>query len=659
MEYNQKITAAQLKRKAVIYVRQSSMKQVFENTESTIRQYALKEKLVSLGWQAKDIDTIDCDLGQSGSGSSERGGFKKLVADVSNDEVGAIACLEPSRLARNSQEWNRLMEICSITRTILVDSDGIYDLNDFNDRMLLGLKGTMNEAELYLIRARMRGGALSKAKRGELRTPLPVGYVYDEAGCVIKDPNIEVQSAINLFFEAFRICGSASKMASYYLKNGYKIPTSPARGFSGKELVWVNLSSARALDILHNPTYAGIYAYGQRQTVVSINGKKTQEKPIDEWHTRIADHHEGYISEAEFKWNQNKLLMNNTTKSAIPPVREGNALLQGICMCGLCGRGMGIRYHGPNRENTPYYVCETDYRHYGREKCQYVHGGEIDRSISELILERLTPIAISNAIKVEEEVNQREADSDNYFILKLQRAQYEANLAKKRYMNVDPSYRLVAFELEKLWNQKISELAKAEEELRVHENSKKKEPADLRVSELMAIPENIKEIWNNGNIVMKDKKRLVRCLIEDVTITKKNQTIRLGVRFKTGATTMIECQNPPMGYTKWTTSGDVVELIRRESASYTKEEITAILQKNGHLSGKGLQMTVDKVGYIMKKHNIPSLQEHLKAKGFLTVQEKAAQLNISTETLHNRKNSGRLVCEFVKTSGCGDFMFAP
>jgi DNA invertase Pin-like site-specific DNA recombinase len=294
MEYGQKITAMQLKRKAALYLRQSTMKQVFENSESTIRQYALREKLVQFGWQPDDIMVIDCDLGQSGSGSSDRSGFKKLVADVSNNEVGAIACLETSRLARNSQEWNRLMEICSITQTVLIDADGIYDLNDFNDRMLLGLKGTMSEAELHFIRARMVNGALNKAKRGELRQFLPVGYVYDEAGRIVKDPNIEVQSAVKMFFEIFRMCGSATGMALHYKRNGYKMPRDPSRGFDCKEILWDKLSGARALDMLHNPVYAGIYAYGQRQNVRTIDGIKTQTKPPEEWRVCIPNHHEGH-----------------------------------------------------------------------------------------------------------------------------------------------------------------------------------------------------------------------------------------------------------------------------------------------------------------------------------------------------------------------------
>jgi hypothetical protein len=437
------------------------------------------------------------------------------------------------------------------------------------------------------------------------------------------------------------------------------MPKNPANGFDCKELDWVNLTTTRAIDVLHNPAYAGIYAYGQRQTAASIGGKKIHAKPVDEWHTYISEHHESYISEDEFKWNQNKLLMNNTIESSIPPVREGNALLQGICVCGVCGRKMGIRYHGLKRERTPYYVCDDDSKHYGGKICQGVHGRNIDQAISELVLERLTPLAIANAIHIEEEIEQREANSYSFFSLKLERAHYEANLARRRYMNVDSSNRLVAFELEKIWNQKIDELAKAEEEFRIYENSKKKEAANSKVPELMAIPENIKEIWNSDNVVFKDKKRIIRCLLEDVTITKVDQTIRLGVRFKTGATTVIECQNPPMKYTTWTTSNEVLDIIRRESTSLTREEITAILNNEGHLSGKGLQITVDRVGYLMRQHNIPSLQDHLKLKGFLTVNEKAKQLNLTTGALHKIKNTGLLDCEFIKTSGKGEYMFEP
>jgi len=659
MEYNQKITAVQLKRKAALYIRQSTMKQVFENNESTIRQYALKERLIQLGWQPEDIIVIDCDLGQSGSGTTERDGFKKLVADVSNNEVGAIACLESSRLARNSQEWNRLMEICSITQTVLVDADGIYNLNDLNDRMLLGLKGTMNEVELHLIRARLRGGSLNKAKRGELRSKLPVGYVYDEAGNCIKDPNVEVQAAVKLFFEVFRRCGTAHSTVSYYMKNGYKMPKDPSRGFNCRELSWEILSSSRAIDILHNPTYAGVYSYGRRQIVPTINGNMIQLKPIEEWHVYLPGHHEAYINEEEFEQNQQRLLANNIIQSPTPPVREGSALLQGICLCGVCGRKMSVHYSMQNGGNIPYYVCDAQSRHFAEKTCQVVHGARIDKAISDLAIERLTPLAISSAIQVEEEIKQREAISGNYFVLQLERAQYEANLARKRYMSVDPSHRLVAHELENIWNQKIIALAKAEEELRINKTSKDKVATSVKISELMAIPENIIEIWNNGNVSIKDKKRILRCLIEDVTITKINQRIRIGVQFKTGTTAILECQNPPKSYMTWATSDKVVDIIRRESFSHTNEEIANILEKESCLSGKGSPISVGIVGYIMKEYNISSFQERMKEKGFLTSCEKAAQLNVSVTTLHNWRRAEKLHCHYVKTSGKGEYMFEP
>jgi DNA invertase Pin-like site-specific DNA recombinase len=659
MEYGQKITVMQLKRKAALYLRQSTMKQVFENSESTIRQYGLKEKLIQLGWQPEDIIVIDCDLGQSGSGSSERSGFKKLVADVSNDEVGAIACLETSRLARNSQEWNRLMEICSITKTVLIDADGIYDLNDFNDRMLLGFKGTMSEAELHFIRSRMIDGALSKAKRGELKQGLPVGYVYDEANRVIKAPNIEVQASVKMFFEVFRMCGSATGMASYYNKNGYKIPSDPSRGFNCKEIIWGKLSSTRALNMLRNPVYAGVYAFGQRQVVRTIDGNKTQKKPDEEWHVRIPEHHEAYISEDVFILNQHKLFMNNTNKSPNPPVREGSALLQGICLCGKCGLKMSVVYHVRNKENVPNYICNAQVRHNGEWLCQHVHGSAVDKAISDLVLEKLTPVAISKAIQIEEEVRQRETNSGNYFVLQLERARYEVNLARKRYMNVDPSNRLVAHELESIWNQKIAALAKAEEELRIHENAKQKNSPGIKISELMSIPGNITEVWNSSAVSVKDKKRIIRCLIEDVTITKIDQTIRIGVRFKTGSTTVIECPNPPKAYMTWTTPDKVVDIVRRESLSHSNVEIAAILNREGCLSGKGSTISVDIVNYIMREYSIPSFQDHLKTNGFLTSSEKAAQLNISVSTLHKWKYTGKLDCNYVKTSGSGDYMFEP
>ncbi len=659
MDYD-KITSTHLKRKAILYIRQSTMRQVYENNESTIRQYALKEKIISLGWAEENITVIDCDLGQSGARSSGRDGFKQLIAEVGNSEVGAVASIECSRLSRSSLDWSRLMEICAITRTVLIDDDGVYDPNSFNDRLLLGLKGTMSEAELHFLHARMRGGALNKAKRGEYKVPLPIGFIYNEVGQVIKDPNLEVQNAVMLFFEAFRICGSAFKMLSYYSKNGYKIPNNPQHGFSSKEIIWVDLSSARAINMLHNPAYAGIYSYGKRQTVCTVHGKKTRLKPVDEWHVYIKDHHEGYISSDEYERNQRKLLHNNTNRSPKSPPREGNALLQGMVICGKCGTRMTVQYGRHKNRTTPYYLCDDKARHYtGGSLCQTVHGRALDEAVSKLLLKRLTPMAVKATIQVQKELEQRRAASDNYFIMKVERAKYDVELAKKRYMNVDSSNRLVAFELEKLWNQKITALAKTEEELRNHENSKKEGMKDPDVQKLLALPENMQDIWENGDVNIQDKKRILRCLIEDVTITKEETTTKLGVFFKGGTSIVLECANPPKSYTTWTTSEEILDLIREKSKCYSAGEIAEILTKAGYKSGKGIEFTTVHVTYLQRAYEIPSYQEHLRNQGYLTAKEKAELLGIRPNELQQRKTAGEFEGKVFRTSGKGSYMFAP
>ncbi len=661
MEYdNHKITSTHLKRKAILYIRQSTMRQVYENNESTIRQYALKDKLIGFGWPEENITVIDCDLGQTGAESSGRDGFKQLIADVGSSEVGAVASIECSRLSRSSLDWGRLMEICAITRTVLIDDDGVYDPNNFNDRLLLGLKGTMSEAELHFIHARMRGGALNKAKRGEYKVPLPIGFVYNEVGKVTKDPNMEVQNAVMLFFEAFRICGSAHRMMSYYRKNGYKLPTNPQSGFSAKEIMWADLSSSRAIDMLHNPAYAGIYAYGQHQTVYTVQGKKSRRKPVDEWHVYIKDHHESYISCEEYGQNQKKLLENNNSNASVSPPREGCALLQGLVICGKCGARMTVNYKHHKNKTIPYYNCDDKAKHYtGGSLCQMVHGSALDEAVSKLLLKRLTPMAVKAAIQVQKELEQRRAASDNYYIMKVERAKYDAELAKKRYMNVDPSNRLVAFELEKLWNQKITDLSKAEEELRNHENSQADGIRDLDVQKLLELPDNMNDIWENGHVNIQDKKRILRCLIEDITITKGSKTTKLGVYFKSGTSTILECANPPMKYTTWTTSEEVLDIIRKESTRCTAGEISEILTNARYKSGKGCEFTKDRITCLQRTYGIPTYQEHLRKKGYLSAKEKAKSLGISPNVLHQRKNAGEFDGNVFRTSGKGDYMFAP
>jgi len=345
----QKVTSDHLRRKAYLYVRQSTLKQVIENTESTKRQYAIRDRAIALGWPIEQIEVIDSDLGQSGANADDREGFKKLVTEVGMGNAGIVIGLEVSRLARNNMDWHRLLEICALSGTLILDEDGLYDPGHFNDRLLLGLKGTMSEAELHILKGRLHGGILAKAKRGELRVPLPVGFIYDATDKVIIDPDKQVQKSIHLFFDTFNQVGSASGTVKYFRRNGLKFPRKLLKGPNKGDVVWGDLVFARALAMLHNPRYAGAFFYGRTRVSKFSDGKTKHKKfPRDQWHVLLRDKHEGYICWDKHEENilclHENAQANGADRKKGPP-REGPALLQGIVICGICGSRMTIRYH--------------------------------------------------------------------------------------------------------------------------------------------------------------------------------------------------------------------------------------------------------------------------------------------------------------------------
>lgn len=358
------------------------------NTESTLRQYALKERLNRLGWDDCMIEIIDCDLGRSGAEATGRNGFRQMLADVGEGNVGAIASIECSRLSRSSGDWGRLMEICALRGTVLIDDDGIYDPNDFNVRLLLGLKGTMSEAELHFLRERMRGGAVNKAKRGELRCLLPVGYLYDEAGRIVKDSDIQIQNAVTLFFESFRICGSAHRLAVHYGEKGYLFPVNRNGGFGKPDIRWDILTPVRAVKVLHSPAYAGVYSYRRNQIKNTAKGRKLRSVSEEQWISNIEGHHEAYISLEEYRANIALLRSNHTGRGASPP-RKGNALLQGTVICSRCGGKMFVNY---STRGYHQYSCNNILKGepYSSKYCLSVSGREVDAAVSEVILQRLT-----------------------------------------------------------------------------------------------------------------------------------------------------------------------------------------------------------------------------------------------------------------------------
>ncbi len=444
---------------------------MLQNTGSTQRQYALREKAVSLGWPLERVHVIDCDLAHSGASAVDRAGFQQLVTEVSLGHAGLVLGLEVSRLARNSADWQRLLELCALTDTLIVDEDGLYDCNDFNDRLLLGLKGTMSEAELHFLRARLQGGILSKARRGELASPLPVGLIYNESKQVQFDPDQQVQQAVRLLFETFRRTGSAHATMSHFQKEGLRFPRRIRTGLHKGDLIWGELGNARTLQILHNPRYAGAFFFGRTRTRTWPDGeKRTRYLAMDDWLVLIPNLHVGYITWEEYQANRKRLSesaqAHGQDRRKSPP-REGPALLQGLVLCGICGRRMTIRYylrHGSYlhaifaRASILSMACPLPTNSWTGDRC----GG------LPLLLETMTPISLEVAMAVQQEITARQEEAHVLRAQQVARAQYLADLAGQRYRRVDPNNRLVANTLEAEWNASLKALQEAQQEYEHH-----------------------------------------------------------------------------------------------------------------------------------------------------------------------------------------------
>src|ERR1035441_2364853 len=405
--------------------------------------------------------------GHSGASAADREGFQKLVAEVGMGHAGLVIGLEVSRLARNSTDWHRLLEICALTDTLILDEDGIYDPAHFNDRLLLGLKGTMSEAELHVIKARLQGGLLNKARRGELQSPLPVGFVYNPVNQPVLDPDKQVQQSLRFFFDTFHRAGSAMATIKAFHQQGLLFPRRLRKGPHKGDLLWAELTHSRTLQVLHNPRYAGAFVYGRTRTRKKADGGDTfQKRPRDQW-ILLQGVHPGYISWEQYEENQRRLLENSKAHGAdrrksLP--REGPALLQGLVLCGICGGRMTVRYHNRCTHPVPDYVCQKDGIEHGKPLCQSINGEQIDKAISELLIQTMTPMALDVALAVQQEIQTRLDDVDRLRRKQVERARYESDLAQRRYLHVDPANRLVADALEAEWNSRLRALNDAQQE---------------------------------------------------------------------------------------------------------------------------------------------------------------------------------------------------
>lgn len=611
---NSKIQSFHLQKTAFVYLRQSTMYQVMHNQESTERQYALSRKATDYGWSPSLVQVLDGDLGRSGSNTAGREDFKTLVAEVSMGKVGAIFVLEASRLSRSSADWNRLLELCSLTRTLIIDQDGCYDPAQFNDQLLLGLKGTMSQAELHLIRARLYGAKINKAKKGELRFPLPVGYVHDDLGNINFDPDAQVCHVIQMVFDLFKEKQSAYAVVQHFGRNGIKFPKRSYGGRWKGKLIWGKVTYERVLSILCNPFYAGVYTWGRYKSFKSINGQgeivtKQRLLPMDQWPVMIKDHHCQYISFRDFENNRQQSQRNKTNSVTNPlsgPPREGMTLLQGLLYCGICGRRMTIRYTF-RKQCAPTYECNWRKRQgLTHSSCFSFRAIVADPIIEKIVVDILTPSNLSIAINALNQIEKRNASMNRQCEMNIQRCQYQADLVQRRFEQVDPANRLVAASLEKSWNQELEKLAAAQKEYQDYLSRQEKEFPAAKKKEITALASRIPDLWNKTTNI-KDKKRIIRLLISDITVTRDNdkKNLMLNLRWQTGQTQQLSVGLPPSAPDKTRYPGEMVDRVRELTLRYGDDNKTVeTLNSQGILSATGKPFTKDMIEWIRYKHKI-------------------------------------------------------
>jgi DNA invertase Pin-like site-specific DNA recombinase len=650
-----KIQTEHLGRRALIYVRQSTLAQVRENVGSKARQYDLVQRALDLGWSREQIVVVDQDQGHSGASAEGRDGFQQLVTEVGLGQAGAVFSLEASRLARSCIDWYRLLEICALTDTLVVDEEGVYDPSQYNDRLLLGFKGTMSEAELHWLHSRLQGGKMKKAESGELWIRLPTGLVYNNTGQVVLDPDEQVQQAIRLLFETFNELGSAGSVVRYFRDHGLRFPTRQVRGADKGELRWGRLGQDRVLRVLHSPLYAGAYVYGR--TKLLMESKPGKPRPIktrihrsnpEDWDVLILDAHPGYICWEQYLRNQQQL-ENNRTDRQQGAVREGTALLQGIAICGVCGRRMSVRYRDGI---TPIYRCRRAYQKYAEPICQTIQGSKIDAHVAQLFLEAMTPAELSISLAAFEQVEARTLQIEQQWHLRIERANYEADLACRRYSAVDPDNRLVARNLERDWNEKLAAVERLERKFATTPRPSVLVACPDERARILDLAQDFQRIWEAATTTYADRKQLLRFLIDNVTLTQTADTIHIGVRWQTGALSELKIPRLNTIYATQRTSTAVIKCIRELASTHTDHQIATILNQEGLTTGAGQAFTNTRVRRVRVKYLIPTScpempTPHLNGQrgdGRYPTQAAAELLNISTATIGNWCKSGKLDC---------------
>jgi DNA invertase Pin-like site-specific DNA recombinase len=636
-----------LQRKAVVYVRQSTPQQVQSNLESQRRQYELVDVARRRGFT--DVEIIDDDLGRSASGAVERPGFDRLVAALCAGQVGAVLCLDASRLARNGRDWHHLLELCGLVEARVIDLDGVYDPCHPNDRLLLGMKGSISEFELGIIRSRMYEAARSKAKRGELRISIPIGYSWDRHVGLGLDPDRRLQEVITLVFQKFRELGSARQVLLWMASQNIHFPY-PSDGRTLTSLEWRPIRYRNVISILKNPFYAGVYAYGKsekRTALVDGRARKSygHRKPMDAWEVFIKDHHEGYISWAEYERNQAQLAGNaygrvGDTKSG----RGGRALLAGLIHCARCGRRLVVAYRG-RRRGQPTYRCDRPNLQLGHRRCIVFGGGRIDEAIAAEMLRAVAPMAIEAAQEAERMLKDEEKDRRRIAELELQQARYDASLGERRYAACDPDNRLIAAQLEKAWEAALQRVEICQQRLEGLHTINKEQPCP----DFTGLAEDLAAAWKSPQTTMRTRQRLVQALITEI-VANVDETAReviLVIHWKGGQHSELRVRKPKSGEHGCRTSEEALAVMRSMAGRWSDQDIAASLNRMGMPTGQGKTWTAHRVGSLRRVRGIHGYRSAEKNGEWLTLREAAAKLGVSHHQVRKLIKAGVLVSEQI------------
>jgi excisionase family DNA binding protein len=642
-----KVSEQHRRRRAVVYVRQSTLHQVERNVESSARQYALRERAVELGWPADSVVVVDEDTGRSGSTRDGRIGFKELVAEVGLGHVGLVLALEVSRLARSSVDWHQLLDLCALTGTLIADADGVYSPADFNDRLLLGLKGTMSEAELHLIRARLDGGLRNKAQRGELRLALPVGLDRDDDDRIVLCPDEQVRHAIERVFVLWRRLGSARQVVMELIAEGQLLPR---RTVGQRRIRWARPSYGAVHDFLTNPAYAGAFVFGRkrREKTIGPDGRlrvRDVDVPVEEWSVCLPEHHPGYVSWSEYLQTRERLRANVRPRGeGGGAAREGAALLQGLVRCGRCGRRMQVAYSGNGGKVRRYACVRGHVLHHTDSTCQTLGGGRLEKAVVDTFLDAVTPAGVTATAGAIRELEDQHEQLVSGQRLALERAEHEAERAERQFDACEPENRLVARTLERKLEEALADVERERGKLAALEHTRPQPLTDAERRGLAALARDLPRLWDASTTTDRDRKQLLRTLIREIVVTVHAQQRRADVEiaWEGGARSDLQVKLNSRGPETRRLGQDTIELIRRLAEHHTDQQIAAILSRQGYRTGSGLPFSEARVQGARFRAGIAAAPPPDPESELVTIQQAAAELNVSTHTVRRWLDQGLL-----------------